>query len=63
VAGCVLAALGRLPKTGEHVEAGRWRFEVVDLDDNCIDSVIATPSTPSEMAGVETLYGVPHRLA
>ncbi|MBP0445913.1 HlyC/CorC family transporter [Roseomonas sp. SSH11] len=42
VAGHVLATLGRLPRTGESVNIGAWRFEVVDLDHNRIDKVLAT---------------------
>ena len=42
VAGHVLAAFGRLPAVGEHVEIGGWRFEVVDLDGNRIDKVLVT---------------------
>jgi putative hemolysin len=41
VAGFVLAALQHLPKTGEHIETGGWRFEVVDLDGRRIDKVLA----------------------
>jgi putative hemolysin len=42
VAGFVLAHLGRLPATGEHVEASSWRFEVVDLDGRRIDKILAS---------------------
>jgi putative hemolysin len=42
VAGFVLARLGRLPATGEHVEVFGWRFEVVDLDGRRVDKVLAT---------------------
>jgi putative hemolysin len=42
VAGFVLAQLQHLPRTGEHIEAGGWRFEVVDLDGRRIDKVLAT---------------------
>jgi putative hemolysin len=44
VAGFVLAKLQHLPKTGEHIEAGGWRFEVVDLDGRRIDKVLASRS-------------------
>ncbi|WP_232630077.1 hemolysin family protein [Methylobacterium sp. Leaf118] len=40
VAGLVLTALQRLPETGETVDIGAWRFEVVDMDGNRIDKVI-----------------------
>lgn len=42
VAGFVLAHFQRLPKTGEHVTANGWRFEVVDLDGRRIDKVLAS---------------------
>ena len=42
VAGHVLSLLHHLPATGETVEAGGWRFEVVDMDGRRIDKVIAT---------------------
>jgi putative hemolysin len=44
VAGFVLAKLQHLPKTGEHIETGGWRFEVVDLDGRRIDKVLASRS-------------------
>lgn len=37
VAGLVLAHLQHIPLTGEHIGAGGWRFEVVDLDGRRID--------------------------
>lgn len=46
VAGFVLAKLQHIPKTGEHVDVGGWRFEVVDLDARRIDKVLASRSTP-----------------
>lgn len=42
VAGFVLAHLMHIPKTGEHIDAGGWRFEVVDLDGRRIDKVLAS---------------------
>lgn len=41
VAGFVLAHLQHMPKTGEHIEANGWRFEVVDLDGRRIDKILA----------------------
>ncbi|MDX2204254.1 MAG: hemolysin family protein [Hyphomicrobiaceae bacterium] len=41
VAGFVLSRLQHLPKTGEHIEANGWQFEVVDLDGRRIDKVLA----------------------
>jgi putative hemolysin len=46
VAGFVLASLQHLPKTGEHVDIGGWRFEVVDLDSRRIDKVLASRLVP-----------------
>jgi putative hemolysin len=42
VAGFVLGHLHHIPRTGEHVEAMGWRFEVVDLDGRRIDKVLAS---------------------
>jgi putative hemolysin len=42
VAGLVLNQLHRLPQLGDTVEAGGWRFEVVDLDGRRIDKVLVT---------------------
>jgi putative hemolysin len=47
VAGFVLAKLQHLPKTGEHVDIGSWRFEVIDLDGRRIDKVLASRATPT----------------
>ena len=41
--GFVLTSLGRIPKKGEFFEYADWRFEVVDVDHNRIDEVLATP--------------------
>lgn len=41
VAGLVLTALQHLPQTGETVDIGTWRFEVVDMDGHRIDKVLA----------------------
>ncbi len=50
IAGLILFVLERIPKTGDHLEAGGLRFEVVDMDGNRIDKVLVTriPSEPSE---------------
>jgi putative hemolysin len=42
LAGFVLAAFGRLPKTGDVIERLGWRFEVIDLDGRRIDKILAT---------------------
>ena len=48
VAGHVLSYLHHLPNTGETVDAGGWRFEVVDMDGRRIDKVIATRLVPGQ---------------
>ncbi|WP_315924320.1 hemolysin family protein [Mesorhizobium sp. SP-1A] len=48
VAGHVLSYLHHLPTTGETVDAGGWRFEVVDMDGRRIDKVIATRLVPGQ---------------
>ena len=42
VAGFVLAQLHHIPAVGEYVDAGGWRFEVVDLDGRRIDKILVT---------------------
>ncbi|MDP4022606.1 hemolysin family protein [Methylobacterium sp. NEAU 140] len=41
-AGLVIAALQRLPATGESCEVSGWRFEVIDLDGRRVDKLLAT---------------------
>lgn len=41
-AGLVIAALQRLPGTGETCDVSGWRLEVVDLDGRRIDKILAT---------------------
>jgi len=41
LAGFILARLGELPKPGDHVVWGGWRFEVVDIDGRRIDMILA----------------------
>ena len=47
VAGFLLAHLQHIPQTGEHIETGGWRFEVVDLDGRRIDKVLASRHWPA----------------
>jgi putative hemolysin len=42
VADFVLHQIGHLPAVGESVDSQGWRFEVVDLDGNRIDKIIAS---------------------
>jgi putative hemolysin len=48
VAGLVIDALRRLPRTGEAVEIGGWRFEVVDMDGRRVDKVLAQAPAQTE---------------
>ena len=40
LAGMVMLLLGRLPATGDSVDWGGWRFEVVDLDGKRVDKLL-----------------------
>lgn len=48
VGGLVLTELGHLPRIGESVQVGEFRFEVVDLDGRRIDRVLVTRTTSTE---------------
>lgn len=39
--GLAMASLGRVPRTGDVFELGRHRFEIVDMDGNRVDRVLA----------------------
>jgi putative hemolysin len=41
VSGLVVLLLGRLPKVGDYVIVGPWRLEVVDLDGQRVDKILA----------------------
>jgi putative hemolysin len=41
--GFVLTTLGRIPKKGEFFEYAGWRFEVVDIEHNRVEEVLASP--------------------
>jgi putative hemolysin len=43
--GLAMVALGRVPKTGDIFNRGRHRFEIVDMDGNRVDRVLATRLT------------------
>jgi putative hemolysin len=43
--GLAMVSLGRVPKTGDVFNRGRHRFEVVDMDGNRVDRVLATRVT------------------
>jgi len=42
IAGLILFILQRIPKTGDYIDVGRLRYEVVDMDGNRIDKVLVT---------------------
>lgn len=50
LSGMLMWLIGKIPRTGEITEWEGWRFEVVDLDGNRIDKVLAvrTPEPPNE---------------
>ena len=43
VGGFVLSAMGRIPKKGESFDYAGWKFEVVDVERNRVDEVLASP--------------------
>jgi putative hemolysin len=43
LAGFILYQLGVIPKPGDALDWGHWRFEVVDMDGNRIDRLLVTP--------------------
>ncbi|MDP3076357.1 hemolysin family protein [Bradyrhizobium sp.] len=46
-AGFLLQEFGTIPAVGDRIEAGGWRFEIVDLDGRRIDKVLATRADPA----------------
>jgi putative hemolysin len=42
IAGLILFILQRIPKTGDYIDIGGLRYEVVDMDGNRIDKVLVT---------------------
>lgn len=43
IAGYVIDQLGHIPRIGESVEAGGYRFEIIDMDGHRVDRLLATP--------------------
>ena len=43
VAGWFLQSLARIPEEGEALEESGWSFEIIDMDSNRVDKVLATP--------------------
>ena len=54
VGGFVLASLGRIPRKAERFTWADWEFEVVDVDRNRVDQVLATRVADSASASEET---------
>lgn len=48
VGGFVLASLGRIPRKAERFTWADWEFEVVDVDRNRVDQVLATQVAPPD---------------
>ena len=42
LAGMLMLLLARLPHTGDHIDWGDWRFEIVDMDGKRIDKVLVS---------------------
>ena len=42
LAGLLLLQMGRVPKTGEHIQWEDWKLEVIDMDARRIDKVLAS---------------------
>jgi putative hemolysin len=45
--GLAMVSLRRVPRTGDRFERGGYRFEIVDMDGNRVDRVLATPRLAS----------------
>jgi putative hemolysin len=46
IAGYVIQRLGHIPKLGETVDAGGYRFEILDMDGRRVDRILATRVEP-----------------
>lgn len=49
--GLAMAALGRVPRTGDVFERRGYRFEVVDMDGNRVDRVLVSRASPASGSG------------
>jgi putative hemolysin len=45
--GFLMTALGRIPEVADTVDWDGWRFEVVDMDGNRVDKVLASRAQPT----------------
>lgn len=50
LAGMLMLLLGRVPRTGDHMQWEQWRLEVVDMDGKRIDKVLAARVAPAAEA-------------
>lgn len=48
LSGMMMWLIGKIPKTGDIAEWEEWQFEVVDLDGNRVDKVLASKITQNE---------------
>lgn len=48
VGGLVFTLLGHVPIPGEHIDHDGWRIEVMDMDGNRVDKVLATCDEPED---------------
>jgi putative hemolysin len=51
VGGFVMTSLGKVPAPGDHFEHNGWRFEVLDMDGNRVDKVLASALPDGHSAG------------
>jgi putative hemolysin len=58
LAGYLLSINGSIPKTGDVIEAGGWKYEIVDMDGHRIDKVLVSARSPADGSGApEDLAG------
>jgi len=49
-----MTKLGDVPRAGDHLDWGGFRFEVMDMDDRRVDKVLVTPSRRKRKANLKT---------
>lgn len=54
VGGMVMVGLGRVPAVSDSFQWEGWRFEVVDMDGNRVDKVLATPLERPQVAATRS---------
>ncbi len=54
LSGMMMLLTGRVPKTADRVNWEDWRFEIVDMDGNKIDKVLASRQAPATADMVDT---------